>query len=168
MRAHDTSAEHDNPNLQFLLHSPAVWVAVACWRDAAKNDWVRLPKGAIKDIVPPSVSPDPEAPGPFSFGDRERVARILAAAGFSEIAFAPFDRSIPFGQGATREAAIEDAVQMAFEVGPLSRALVDESVDVRQRASQAVQKAFARHADGRTVTIKGAAWIVTARNRSNI
>lgn len=98
MRAHDTSAEHDNPNLQFLLHSPAVWVAVACWRDAAKNDWVHLPMGAIKDIVPPSVSPDPEAPGPLSFGDRERVARILAAAGFSEIALAPFDRSIPFGQ----------------------------------------------------------------------
>ena len=53
--------------------------------------------GAIKGIVPPTPPPDPEAPGPFSFGDRGRVARILTAAGFTDIAIAPFDASIPFG-----------------------------------------------------------------------
>jgi hypothetical protein len=65
----------------------------------AENDWVRLPMGAIKGIVPPTAPPDPEAPGPFSFGDQGRVARILTAAGFTDIAIAPFDASIPFGEG---------------------------------------------------------------------
>ncbi len=49
---------------------PGGRVAFVCWRGAAENDWVRLPMGAIKGIVPPTAPPDPEAPGPFSFGDR--------------------------------------------------------------------------------------------------
>src|SRR3546814_18771864 len=83
---------------------------------------------------PPPPPPVPEAPGPFSFGDSDRIARILAAAGFVDIAIAPFDHDLPFGQGATRDAAIEEAVDMAFQVGPLSRALVDQDDGVRARA----------------------------------
>src|SRR5216117_3700941 len=96
---------------------PGGRVAFVCWRGAAENDCVRLPMGALKGILPPSAPPDPEAPGPFSFGDRGRVARILTAAGFTDIAIAPFDVSVPFGEGATRDAAIDDAVKMTLEVG---------------------------------------------------
>src|SRR3546814_10937644 len=112
-------------------------LAFVCWRAAAENDWVRLPMGAIRDLVPPPPPPDPEAPGPFSFGDSDRIARILAAAGFVDIAIAPFDHDLPFGQGATRDAAIEEAVDLAFQVGPLSRALVDQDdgVDTREIGS---------------------------------
>jgi hypothetical protein len=76
---------------------------------------------AIKAILPPIAPPNPEAPGPFSFGDQGRVRRILTEAGFSDIAIAPFDAPVPLGEGETREAAIDDAVKMALEVGPLSR-----------------------------------------------
>src|ERR1700755_3166224 len=80
---------------------PGGRVAFVCWRSAAENDWVRLPMGALKGILAPSAPPDPEAPGPFSFGDRGRVSRILTAAGFADIAIAPFDASVPFGEGGT-------------------------------------------------------------------
>jgi SAM-dependent methyltransferase len=143
---------------------PGGRVAFVCWRGAGENDWVRLPMGAIKGIVPPTAPPDPEAPGQFSFGDRGRVARILTAAGFTDIAIAPFDASIPFGEGGTRDAAIDDAVEMAFEVGPLSRALADQPDDIRARASAAVRAAFAGRPGERSVMIDGAAWIVMARN----
>jgi len=143
---------------------PGGRVAFVCWRGAAENDWVRLPMGALKGIVPPSALPDPEAPGPFSFGDRGRVARILTAAGFTDIAIAPFDASVPFGEGGTRDAAIDDAVKMTLEVGPLSRALADQSDDIRARASAAVRAAFAGLPGERSVMINGAAWIVMARN----
>ncbi|MCW2318559.1 SAM-dependent methyltransferase [Rhodoblastus acidophilus] len=139
-------------------------VAFVCWRGVAENDWVRLPMGAIKGVIPLAAPPDPEAPGPFSFGDRGRVARILTAAGFTNIAMAPFDASIPFGEGGTRDAAIDDAVEMAIEVGPLSRALADQPDDIRARASAAVRAAFAGRPGERSVMIDGAAWIVTARN----
>lgn len=143
---------------------PGGRVAFVCWRGVAENDWVRLPMGALKSIVPLTALPDPEAPGPFSFGDRGRVARILAAAGFTDIAIAPFDASVPFGEGGTRDAAIDDAVKMALEVGPLSRALADQPHDIRARASAAVRAVFAGLPGERSVMIDGAAWIVMARN----
>lgn len=143
---------------------PGGRVAFVCWRGAAENDWVRLPMGALKGIVPTSAPPDPEAPGPFSFGDRGRVARILTAAGFTDIAIAPFDASVPFGEGETRDAAIDDAVKMTLEVGPLSRALADQPDDVHTRASAAVRAVFAGLPGERSVMIDSAAWIVMARN----
>ncbi|MGY6125941.1 class I SAM-dependent methyltransferase [Paraburkholderia strydomiana] len=143
---------------------PGGRVAFVCWRGAAENAWVRLPMGAIKGILPSSAPPDPEAPGPFSFGDRGRVSRILTAAGFTDIAITPFDASVPFGEGGTRDAAIDDAVKMTLEVGPLSRVLADQPDDIRARASAAVRAAFAGLPGERSVMIDGAAWIVTARN----
>ncbi len=143
---------------------PGGRVAFVCWRGAAENDWMRLPVGALKGIVPPSALPDPQAPGPFSFGDRARVARILTAAGFTEIVISPFDAAVPFGEGETRDAAIDDAVKMTLEVGPLSRTLAGQPDDIRARASAAVRAAFAGLPGDRSVMINGAAWIVMARN----
>jgi SAM-dependent methyltransferase len=143
---------------------PAGRVAFVCWRGAAENDWMRLPVCALKGIVPASALPDPEAPGPFSFGDRERVARILTAAGFTEIVISPFDAAVPFGEGKTRDAAIDDAVKMTLEVGPLSRALADQPDDICARASAAVRAAFASLPGEGAVMINGAAWVVMARN----
>jgi SAM-dependent methyltransferase len=139
-------------------------VAFVCWRGVAENDWVRLPMDAIKAIVPPTAPPPPETPGPFSFADRGRVGRILTAAGFTDIAIAPFDASVSFGEGGTRDAALDDAVKMALEVGPISRALADQPDDIRVRASAAVRAVFADLPGERSVMIDGAAWIVMARN----
>lgn len=143
---------------------PGGRVAFVCWRGAAENEWMRLPMGAIQGIVALTAPPDPEAPGPFSFGERDRVTRILTAAGFTDIAIAPFDASVPFGEGGTRDAAIDDAVKMALEVGPLSRVLAAQPDDIRARAAVAVRTAFAGRPGERSVMIDGAAWIVTARN----
>ena len=143
---------------------PGARVAFVCWRGMAENDWVRLPMGAMKGILPPMTPPGPEAPGPFSFGDQGRVARILTVAGFTDVAIAPFDASIPFGKGETRDAALDDAVKMTLEVGPLSRALAYQPDDIRARASAAVRATFADCPGERSVMIDGAAWIVTARN----
>lgn len=142
---------------------PGGRLAFVCWRGAQENDWVRLPMTAIRDIVEP-VPADPHAPGPFAFGDRQRLADILAAAGFAAIDIAPFDTSISYGRGATREEAIDDALDMAFQVGPLARALADQPDDIRENAAIAVRAAFAKRPGETSVLIDGAAWIVTARN----
>jgi SAM-dependent methyltransferase len=141
---------------------PGGRVAFVCWRAAAENDWVRRPMSAMERIIAPSAPPEPEAPGPFSFGDRHRVSRILTAAGFTNIAIAPFDASVPFGEGATRDAAIEDAVRMVLEVGPLSHAFAQQPGRIRARAWAAVRAAFADLAGERSVMVAGAAWVVTA------
>jgi SAM-dependent methyltransferase len=143
---------------------PGGRLAFVCWRGAAENDWVRLPMKAIAPIVGPPAPPPPEAPGPFSFGDRARVERILAEAGFVDVVLRPVDHLITFGEGESQEAAIEDAVDLAFQVGPLTRALADQPDAVRQQAIPAVREAFEAKAQGQAVVIEGAGWIVTARN----
>lgn len=145
---------------------PGGRAAFVCWRGAAENDWIHLPVDALKNIIPLPALPDPESPGPFSFGDRDYVERILTSAGFTDIAIVPFDASVPFGQGETRDAAIDDAVNMTLEVGPLSHVLANQPDDIRARASAAVRAAFARFTGEGAVMIGGAAWIVTARNSS--
>lgn len=142
---------------------PGGRLAFVCWRGAQENDWVRLPMSAIRDIVQPAPT-DPNAPGPFAFGDRQKLADILSAAGFTAIDIAPFDTTISYGRGATREDAIDDALDMAFEVGPLSRALADQTDEIRTQAATAVRAAFAKRPGETSVQIDGAAWIVTARN----
>lgn len=107
---------------------------------------------------------DPNAPGPFAFGDRQKVADILSAAGFTAIDITAFDTSISYGRGATRDDAIDDALDMAFQVGPLSRALADQTDDIRAKSAAAVRAAFAKRPGETSVHIDGAAWIVTARN----
>ncbi len=143
---------------------PGGRVSFVCWRGMAENDWMRLPVGAMKGIVPPTPPTAPEAPGPFSFGDQGRVARILTAAGFIHVTIEPFDAAIPFGKGETRDAALDDAVNMTLEVGPLSRVLADQPGDIRDRASVAVRAALSGCPGERSVMINGATWIVTARN----
>lgn len=158
----------DNPAEAFThmrrALKPGGRLTFVCWRGANENDWVRLPMAATRDIVPSSTPPNPDAPGPFSFGDKNRIERILTAAGFAEITIASFDHVIPFGQGETREAAIDNAVEMAFEVGPLSRLLTDQPEDVRARASASVRAAFAECPGERSIFLDGAAWVVTAHN----
>ena len=143
---------------------PGGRVAFVCWRSAAENDWMRLPMSALEGIVPLVAPPATGAPAPFSFGDREQVTRILTAAGFTGIAITPFDASFPFGKGQTRELAIDDAVKMAMESGPLSRSLAVQPDDIRARALTAVRAAFAGCPGEQSVMLDGAAWIVMARN----
>jgi len=143
---------------------PGGRLAFVCWRGAGENGWVRLPMGAIKGLVPAAAPPPSEASGPFSFGDQGRVTRILTTAGFTDIAIAPLNASVPFGEGQTRDAALDDAVQLAIDAGPLARVLADQPPDTRARAAAAVRAAFARLPVERSVMTDGAAWIVTARN----
>lgn len=158
----------DNPAAAFAhmrgALKPGGRLAFVCWRGGAENDWVRLPMAAVADLISLPPPPDPEAPGPFSFGDQGRVARILTEAGFADISIAPFDHPVPFGHGATREAAVDNAVDMAFQVGPLARLLAEQPEEIRAGAAEAVRRAFAAKPGDRSVMIDGAAWIVTARN----
>jgi len=141
---------------------PGGRLAFVCWRTAAENDWVSLPVGAVRDLVDVPVT-DPEAPGPFAFGDGTRLTRIVTEAGFHDIVVAPFDHRLVFGRGATADAAIDDAVDHAFQVGPSQRLLADQPDDVRTRATAAVRAAFAQRFEPTGVVIESAAWVVTAR-----
>jgi SAM-dependent methyltransferase len=133
-------------------------VSFACWRAIPENPWVTVPLAAIAKVVVPPPAPPPGAPGPFSFGDPERVRGILAEAGFTEIELAPHDGALTLGTG------LDDAVEFVLSAGPASRLLEGASESDRARARSVVGEALAPHARGGPVALTGAIWLVRAKN----
>ncbi|MDV6331294.1 class I SAM-dependent methyltransferase [Asticcacaulis sp. 201] len=137
-------------------------LAMVTWRSVRENDGACLPLEAARAFVKPLPQPDPEAPGPFSFGDRDRVNRILREAGYENISIEPFDAPLLFGIGATPDAQLDDAVANSFHIGPLSRLLADEPGDVRTAVCGALRKAYETRLTPEGVVLSGCAWILTA------
>jgi len=131
-----------------------------CWRAPRDNAWARAPLSAARaamGVTPPPA--DPDAPGPFAFADETRVRKILADAGFADIAFTRHDAPVIYGP--TPLAAAERALR----VGPASRFARDSGEAHRPRILAAVEQAFKQLAapDGE-VKLVGSAWIVSATN----
>ena len=140
---------------------PGGRLAFVCWRPFKENDWAFLPFMAAVKHLPPIERPAPDAPGPFAFGDPERVKRILAQAGFSDIVTKPFDRYMTAGN------TVDQAVSFATDIGPVSRVLTDAAPAQREAAVAAIRQMFEqRMVEGKGLSMPAACWIVTARNRS--
>jgi ubiquinone/menaquinone biosynthesis C-methylase UbiE len=135
-------------------------LAFACWREPRHNPWLMLPLQAAYQHAPRLPELGPEDPGPFSFASQERVNRVLSKAGFSAIAMQPVDLLLDIAVGAGLDAAVEGAL----EIGPASRALQDQSPEVRSAAAGAIRAALAPHLKGESVPLGAATWIVTATN----
>lgn len=142
---------------------PGGRLAFVCWRSAAENDWAKLPIAALRGIVPIPES-NPEAPGPYAFGNRAGLQGILEDAGFIDIEIQPFDAPLIYGIGADREAALDDALDYMTQIGPVPRLLADKPADMREKAMAAVRAALESRLGDDGVVIDGAAWVVTGRN----
>ena len=136
-------------------------LACLAWRGTAENEAVTLAEVALApDMAVPTRPAD--APGPFSFGDRDRVVDILARAGFSEISITPFDALMLFGEGDS-DAALDDAVIMAQHIGPLRRWLDGCDEAIARNILRRLRTLLASHLTPRGVELKGATWIITAK-----
>lgn len=131
----------------------------ACWQEPRENPFFMVPLQAVYQHVPKMPPVGPEEPGPFAFASKERVTRILEAAGFSGITMEPCRLSLDIAIGQGMDAAVQSGIQM----GPASRALTDQPPEVVAAATQSVREALASYAKGNAVPLDGAIWIVTAR-----
>ena len=133
-------------------------VRFACWRPINENPWLQIPLHAVYAHAPRLPKPDPEEPGPFAFGDTERVTRILTAAGFTALSFTPLDISMDLAAGGT----LDDAVAQSSQMGPAKRALAEQPEDVRAAALESIRNALAPYASTTGVKLAGAVWLVAA------
>ena len=146
-------------NLRRALR-PAGRLAFACWQSLQDNPWMLVPLGAALQHLPPPPIPAPDAPGPFSFADPERVRRILAEAGFRDIALEAVHQTLTVGGGGSVDAAADFVLQM----GPTARVLQDADPALRDAVAASVRTALAPyHTAQDGVRMPSAAWIVTAR-----
>jgi SAM-dependent methyltransferase len=133
-----------------------------CWGPPAENDWIMTPLMAAHAHLPPTEPMDPKAPGPFAFADTKYVTDILATAGFSNIAFEATSPVMKMGRGQS----LGETAEFFMELGPASRALVDQPDSLRETVKAAIVEAIAdRYRDG-FVEMGGRCWIVTAENGS--
>lgn len=136
---------------------PAGRLAFVCWRRPDENPIMMAPLAAAvaAGLQPPEPSP-PGAPGPFAFADGQRVTRILAAAGFTDITLAAHDELIGGND-------LDASLELAFHVGPLGR-LVRDKPQQRAAVTEAVRAALARYVvAGGVVMMPSATWIASAR-----
>jgi ubiquinone/menaquinone biosynthesis C-methylase UbiE len=144
-------------NLRMAL-APGGRLRFACWRPIGENPWLQIPLHAVYEHAPRMPKPEPEEPGPFSFGDTGRVERILKDAGFAAISFTPLDIHIDLAPAGT----LENAVIHSSSIGPAKRALKEQPDDVRAAALESIRRALAPYASASGVRLAGAVWLVAA------
>lgn len=140
--------------------APSGRVAFVCWRPMKENGWVSVPLFAALPHLPPQEPPVPGAPGPFALADRDRFSGILKDAGYTGIEIEPFDTSLSLGRGAD---PLAEALEQTLDIGPLSRALVDQPDNIRTRVTEAVREALVKHETNGEIALDGAVWLVSAR-----
>ncbi|HUZ13005.1 MAG TPA: methyltransferase domain-containing protein [Caulobacteraceae bacterium] len=136
---------------------PGGRLAFVCWRALAENPWMTVPMAAARPLLPgpPPPAPDPAAPGPFAFADRDRLADILARAGFADVRIEPHDRSVGWGD-------LDSSTDTVLRVGPLGAA-VREHPQLKPAIAAAVRAALEPHLGADGVLLGSATWIVLAR-----
>lgn len=135
-------------------------LAFACWRPLAENPWMAIQLGAVASLFEMPPPPPADAPGPFSFGDPERVKTILSKAGFKDIKTEEFTTDLVLG--GTRD--LDDAAEFGIDMGPVSFLLREAEADeaTRRRAFEAVRGALSEFHTENGVVLGASAWIVSA------
>lgn len=138
---------------------PGARLAFSCFRERRDNAWV----AELAAVLPSGDAPpaDPNAPGPFAFGRRQRVEAVLVEAGWRNVAFQAVDYAMIAGRG-DGAAATDDALSYFLRIGPTARALAALDGAARDGALEDLRGMLERHRTGVRVELPAAAWIVTA------
>jgi SAM-dependent methyltransferase len=123
------------------------------WQPLSANEWIREFSGALaagRNASPPP----PDAPGPFSLSDPDRVRAVLTSAGFSDIELTALTAGMWFGTDA-------DAASR-FVLGQLGWRLEGLDDAGRNGAVDALRATIAAHETDAGVVYESAAWIISA------
>lgn len=139
---------------------PGGRLAFCSWRGPEENAWLAgIARIASQFVdVPPTL--DPHAPGPFGLFDAERTRGLLSAAGWADIQLEPFDMPMVLGGART----VDEAVDFLVRLGPVGGVLAGLVPAEQRRFLAEIRAHLAPHERPEGVVMKGASWIVTARN----
>jgi SAM-dependent methyltransferase len=127
-------------------------LALLTWQPPPGNEWIRefsTAMAAGRDMP----TPPPDAPGPFSLSDPDRVRGILTAAGFDHIRCEAISEGMWFGSTA------DDAYE--FVLGLLGWMLQGLDDAGRAQALEALRSTMAAHETADGVVFSSAAWLIT-------
>lgn len=145
--------------------APGARLVFACWRSEAENPVFSLGTTVLEDRLDPQPEPvEPGAPGPTAFADRDRLAAVLAGAGWDRVRIDPFDFVLDFGFDGTD--GVEERLAM-ITAGGTGR-LAQEQLEPRLGAEgwesvlDDVRAELRRHFVDGVLRFPGAVWLATA------
>ena len=147
-------------NVHRVLHDEGR-LAFACWQPLVKSPWIALQMQAVMPLIPEEQRPPPaeaDAPGPFSFGEPDRVRQVLGDAGFKNIELEEYAPEVPlFGIK-----DMEELLDFAMQIGPARDFFEGMDDATKAKAREAVREAYGPYLTDEGVVMAAAAWIVTA------
>ena len=138
--------------------TPDARMAIVCWCTLAENPWMEVPMAAVAQHLPPRPKPVPNAPGMFAFADPEHVTEVLTAAGWAPPRFEKLDMDLDIAAGR----GLEEAVVQSTEIGAVNSWLRNQPAQVISTAVASLRKALAPYADGVSVRLRGAMWLISS------
>ena len=138
--------------------SPEGRLCFLCWQPPRANPWMSISGKAIQPfLTPPETPPDPRAPGPFAFAEKDYVAQVLGDAGFREIDLRSVTVDVHIADN------LDDAVESQSRIGPMARALAELKGEKKDQAVAAARAALSAHVTRDGLDLGAACWLVTAR-----
>lgn len=137
--------------------APGAALVFSCFRPRVANRWATM----LDEVV--GNTPGAEGidqPGPFAFGDRDSVERVLLDAGWSEPHFEQFDYAMVAGVGPN---AVEEARAYFLRIGPAAGAIRGLEGQAHADAVAALEHMLRYQEVDGLVALGASAWIVTAR-----
>jgi SAM-dependent methyltransferase len=134
---------------------PGGRLAFVCWHNLAGNEWIVVPGAAAQHVPLPPLD-DPTAPGPFSLGERDRIAAVLCAAAFTDVAIESFAEPLWMGSD------VAGAIAFLKSTGIWNSLLRDAGPPTVARVSEAVQAALEPYVMPDGLLLGSRAWLVTA------
>jgi SAM-dependent methyltransferase len=132
---------------------PGGRIVLVAWQPLVANEWIREISGALaagRDMP----APPPDAPGPFSLSDPDRVRTILNAGGFTDVELEGTPAGMWFGNDA------EDAHR--FVLGLMGWMLEGLDDAGRAQAVDGLRATMAAHETPQGVVFGSAAWTIRA------
>ncbi len=136
---------------------PGGRLAFTCWQEAARQEFLVVPFGAVAAHAALPELPGGSEPGPFSLADPHTIRRLLAGAGFSGIGVEGLEEPLQVGHD------IEDVIGYYRSLSVARQMLTDAGQLATGAAIEALRSALRPYQGRDAVTLRSAAWLVTAQ-----
>lgn len=130
-----------------------------CWQSIKKNAWASAPmRAAIPLLNEPLPPPDPIAPGPFAFADKDRLDGILGESGWSDIQIEAINTRMRLPGKNLEETAV-----FLMTLGPLARVLIEQGLEEAPVKAALIELLSEHQVAGEEVWMDAASWLVSCR-----
>jgi SAM-dependent methyltransferase len=136
---------------------PGGRLAFLCWQETARNEFLAVPLAAVAAHAALPELPGGGEPGPFSLAHPQRIRSLLAGAGFGRIGVDGLEEPMRVGDD------VDDVIGY-YRGLPIARQMLTGAGEQATAAVlESLRDALRPHQGSDGVTLRSAAWLVTAQ-----